>query len=551
MDPITSKIQAYVDSVLSGDLPSCLYVQKACERWNNDWQRDDIYYDEKAVRRAYFVGTHLKHYKGELAGTFIELELWQLFIIGNIFGWKVKETGKRRFTYADVFVPRKNGKTTLATVVAIVLLLFDGEAGAEVYAAAVDKEQAKICFDAAKELLKSSEFAAFVQMYRGSILMESTASVFKPLSKDTKNKDGLNPHAAICDERHAWKTNEIYDVLKTGMGARSQPLIFSISTAGTDTSLPYFSDIETLKEVVLGIKQKDNHFILLYQPDEGDAWDDPATWAKVNPNLGVSLSRTYMEREAAEAKLKGGTTLASFQTKNLNMWVDAPKVWIPDDDVKACNWEQDTAQLIGQDCYVGMDLARKTDLVAVSLYFPKFQAALFMFVVPEAKVEEAKDLVDYRLWKEQGWLTVTPGKILDEDYFVSLLLNFLEPYNVKCLAYDPWGAWNILPKLSRYSEVLMEYQQNIRYMSVPTKELESMVLQKRINLLGNPIIRWNFKNVVIYQDPNANIKLDKAKSRNKIDGVVALVDSIGGYLNKEASKPQQVYETHTLRVIPG
>lgn len=549
MDRITNRIQEYVDSITTGALPSCEYIQLAVARWNADWQRQDLYYDERAVRKIYQFASNLKHFKGELAGTYIKLEPWQLFIIGNIFGWKRRDTGKRRYTYADVFVPRKNGKTTLATVVALGLELFDGEAGAEVYAAAVDKEQAKICFDAGKELIKGSVFAPLVQIYRGAIVAPDTASVFKPLSKDTKNKDGLNPHAAVCDERHAWKTNEIYEVLKTGMGARSQPLIFSISTAGTDTSLPYYQDLETLKDVIRGIKSKDNHFIMIYQPDEADSWDDPATWKKVNPNLGVSLSMRYMEEEYAEAKMKGGTTLAAFQTKNLNMWVDAPKVWIPDDDVIACNPEFDTSQLEGADCYVGIDLASKSDIAATALFFPKYQVVKFLFTVPEAKVQELEDRVDYRLWAEQGWLTVTPGKILDEDWFVTFLMGQMAPYKIKCIAYDPWGMWNILPKFGKYRDALLEYQQSIRYMSVPTKELESMVYQKRVNFLGNPVIRWMFRNVVIYQDPNANIKLDKARSRNKIDGVVALVDAIGGWLNKTTGNTGEIYTQHTLRTI--
>lgn len=548
MGQTINRVQGYVDRVLSGELPSCNMVKLACKRWNEDWKRDDLFFDERAVSLIWRLASNLKHFKGELAGHYIKLEDWQLFIIANVFGWKMKATKKRRYTYADVFVPRKNGKTTFATVIALGLMLFDNEAGAEVYAAAVDREQAKICFEAAKNLLHGSIFEPMVEVYKGSIVAPDSASVFKPLSKDTKNKDGLNPHAAICDERHAWKTNEIYEVLKTGMGARSQPMIFSISTAGTDTSLPYFSDLQVMREILLGVKQKDNHFVMIYEPDKDDDWQSPETWEKVNPNLGVSLSRRYIEEEFEEAKMRGGTTLAAFMTKNLNMWVDAPDVWIQDDDVCACDQPFDLSQLAGTECYVGLDLASKTDLSAVALWFPKFRVARLLYIVPESKVTEAEDRVDYRLWREQGWLVVTPGKVLDEDWFVSWLLQALSPYRIKCIAYDPWGMWNIAPKLTRYSDALMEYQQSIRYMSVPTKEVESMVLKHSINLLGNPILRWNFGNVVVYRDPNGNIKLDKARSRNKIDGVVALVDAIGGWLTKTAND-KQIYATHALRTV--
>ena len=553
--PIT-QVNEYAAAVRSGALPSCLMVRKAVDRWYEDMAREDLYFDRSAFLRVVKFSGMLKHFKGEFAGQSIVWQPWQLFCLANIFGLKYRSTKRRKYTYADIYVPRKNGKTTFAAVIALYMLLLDGESAAEVYAAAVDKAQAKICFDASAELVKGLEgMDGYVKVFRkGSIVVEDTASAYKPLSKDTKNKDGLNIHCGICDERHAWKTNEIYEVLKTGVGARSQPLIFSISTAGTDTTYPYFRDLEFLRQVMLGIKEKDNHFIMLYEPDEGDAWDDPATWAKVNPNFGVSLGRKYMEDECQEAKEKGGSTLAAFQTKNLNMWVDAPEVWIPDDDVAACVEAFDEAQLEGADCYVGIDLASKSDLTAAAFWFPKFGVVRYLFTVPESKLTEAQgrgDVVDYRLWVEQGWLTVCPGRVLDEEWWLQQLFNALAPYKVKCIAYDPWGMWDLKNRFGKYEDTLMEYRQDIRYMSVPTKDLESRVLKHGVNLLGNPVIRWMFRNVVIYKDPNANIKLDKARSRNKIDGVVATVDAIGGWLNKTAEQGnREIYTDMKFHSVP-
>ena len=553
--PIT-QVNEYAAAVRSGALPSCLMVRKAVDRWYEDMARPDLYFDRSAFIHVVKFSAMLKHFKGEFAGQPIHWEPWQLFILANIFGLKYRSTKRRKYTYADVYVPRKNGKTTFAAVIALYMLLLDGESAAEVYAAAVDKAQAKICFDASAELVKGvPELEGYVRVFRkGSIVVEDTASAYKPLSKDTKNKDGLNIHCGICDERHAWKTNEIYEVLKTGVGARSQPLIFSISTAGTDTTYPYFRDLEFLRQVMLGIKEKDNHFIMLYEPDEGDAWDDPATWAKVNPNFGVSLGRKYMEDECQEAKEKGGSTLAAFQTKNLNMWVDAPEVWIPDDDVAACSSAFDERELDGAECYVGIDLASKSDLTAAAFWFPKFGVVRYLFTVPESKLTEAQgrgDVVDYRLWVEQGWLTVCPGRVLDEEWWLQQLFNALAPYKVKCIAYDPWGMWDLKNRFGKYEDTLMEYRQDIRYMSVPTKDLESRVLKHGVNLLGNPVIRWMFRNVVIYKDPNANIKLDKARSRNKIDGVVATVDAIGGWLNKTSEQGnREIYTDMKFHTVP-
>ena len=541
-------VQEWCRKSLAGEIPCCLMVRKAIERWQADLERPDLYFDEKAFNRFVRFAREFKHYKGPAAGQRFEPEDWQLFIMANVIGLKRRETGLRKYTYADIYVPRKNGKTYLAAIFAAYFLLKDGEAGPEVYTAAVDQAQARLCYDASAELIRRSIFAEDTKPYQWGMKSPKNAGVFKPLSKDTKNKDGLNIYAAICDERHAWPSTEIYDVIKTGMGARSQPMLLSISTAGTDTSNPYFADIEVYKDILLGVKEKDNHFLLLFCPDEGDAWDDPATWAKANPNLGVSLSMDYMRAECEEARLRGGTYQVAFQTKNLNMWVNAPEVWISDDDVQANNADFDAPQLRGAECYVGLDLASKSDISAVCLFFPKFSVCRFLFVVPEAKVTEQEDRVDYRLWRDQGWLTVTPGKVLDEEWFVDFLLKQLEPYAVRCVAYDPWAMWNIVPKLRKYENKLMGYQQSIRYMSVPTKWVETEVLAHRLNFLFNPVIRWMFRNVVTYVDPNANIKLDKGRSRNKIDGVVALVDAVGGWLTKTANS-KQAYHDHTMRTI--
>ena len=542
------RVQEWCRKSMAGEIPTCLMVRKAIERWQADLQRYDLYFDEKAFNRFVRFAREFKHFKGQKAGEHFKPEDWQLFLMANVIGLKRADTGLRKYTYVDIYVPRKNGKTFLAAIFAAYFLLKDGEAGPEVYTAAVDQAQARLCYDASAELIRTSIFADDTKPYQWGMKSPKNAGVFKPLSKDTKNKDGLNIYAAICDERHAWPTTEIYDVIKTGMGARSQPVLLSISTAGTDTSNPYFADVEVYKDILLGLKQKDIHFLLLFCPDEGDRWDDPVTWAKVNPNLGISLSEDYMRAECNEAKLRGGTYMVAFQTKNLNMWVNAPDTWIQDDDVQANNANFDESVLRGSDCYVGLDLASKSDISAVCLFFPRYNVARFLFMVPEAKVAEQEDRVDYRLWRDQGWLTVTPGKVLDEDWFVDFLIRQLEPYSVKCLSYDPWAMWNIVPRLRKYQSKLMAYQQSIKYMSVPSKWVETEVLAHRLNFLFNPVIRWMFRNVVVYVDPNANIKLDKGKSRNKIDGVVALVDAVGGWLTKTADT-RQAYHDHTLRSI--
>lgn len=560
-------VNAYAAAVRGGAQPSCLMVRKAVDRWYADLGRmgkdGDLYFDYKTMNLiAVFVEGDkgsgwdgLKHFKGEWAGQTIHLESWEWFVVLSLFCIKRKKNKKRKYRYGDVYVPRKNGKTTLAAVIALILLLIDGEPAAEVYSFAVDKEQAKICFDAAVQIATVSGLVpGEAQYYKhaNTLVVEDTASVYKPLSKDTKNKDGLNPHGAIGDEAHAWKTFEIVEVIQTGMGARKQPLLFQISTAGTDTTYPYFKHLEYLRQVLMGIVDDDSQFILMYEPDEGDDWNSEDTWRKVNPNYGVSLSIEYMMDSYKKAKDKGGSTLAAFCTKNLNMWVDAPEVWIPDDDVAACNAPFDESQLEGEECYVGIDLASKSDLTATAFWFPKYKVFKFLITVPESKIQEQQgrgDIVDYRLWVEQGWIVVCPGKVLDEEWWMKQLFNVMEHYKVKCIAFDPWGMWDLKNRFGKYQDVLMEYQQSIRYMSVPTKDFESRVLKHEVNFLDNPVMRWMMRNVVIYRDPNANLKIDKARARNKVDMVVAAVDATGGWLNKTAGDDGQIYKTHELRTI--
>lgn len=551
MAEVLTRVNRYVSRVLLGTIPSCETIRLSVERWKGDLRREDLFFDEAQVRKFVSFSRQFKHYKGPLAGQYFEIEDWQLFVAANLIGLKRKETGLRKYRLADIEVPRKNGKTFLVAIFASWFLLMDGEAGPEVYTAAVDQAQARLCYEAAEVLLTRSIFAPMVKRYNWGIKVPKSVGVFKPLSKDTENKDGLNIFVGICDECHAWPNTEMLDVIKTGMGARLQPVLMRISTAGVDVSVPYYQDICVYIEELKGIRPlEDDHFFMLYTPDDGDDWEDEEVWRKLNPNLGVSLTWSYMRSTYTEAKARGGSFVAAFKTKNLDMWVDAPEVWLEDEDIVANNAPFDQELLAGEDVYVGIDLASKGDVCAVAYFFPRYGVFKFRFVIPEGKLAENTDRVDYRLWAEQGWLTPCPGKALDEEWFMERLFEDLAPYEVRAIAFDPWGMWDLKQRFGKYSDVLIEYQQSIRYMSVPTKRLESEILKHQLNFLDNPIIRWMFRNVVIFRDPNDNIKLNKAKSRNKIDGVVAAVDAIGGWLQVTGGESGEIYADHDLLVIP-
>jgi phage terminase large subunit-like protein len=551
------RIQTYIDSVVSGNRKAGRYEILCVQRYLADLKKKnwDFHLSEDAALQALLFFNTLKHFEGEWAGKCLELEGWQAFIVWNIFGW-LKKNGKRRFTYSDILVARKNGKTTLAAGIGLYMLTLDGERGAQVFSAAVDKGQAGICWNAAREMSKISKaLKPLLKHYHSSIIVESTVSSFKPLSKETKNKDGTNPHCVICDERHAWKTNEIFDVIKSGMGARSQPLVLSISTAGFDMDAPYFKDMKVMYEIMEGTKQRENQFIMIYQPDKGDDWKDPVTWEKANPNYGISVSKDYFHGELEDAINKGSTTEVNFKTKNLNLWVDAPDVWVPDDVIAGNNADTEEDDLLGEECYAGLDLASHVDINALALYFPKHKnkPVKFVFFVPESKVRDNEDRADYKLWQELGYLIVTSGDMIDIELLVSVTLKEMRKYNVKNLSYDPYKAYHgVIQGLQNggLDEILDEYTQNISNMSEPAKEIQRLLLGKSFDFMNNPVIRWMFRNVTMYQDANGNIRPDKRKSSGKIDGVVALINAVGGFMSVSAEEnSKKAYVSHTLRVV--
>ena len=552
------KVEKYVEDVLSGRRPSGRYERLAVERHLNDLRKGRKFPYEFHPELGLFVCNffeELEHYKGEKAGTKIILEGWQAFIIYCVYGWIDKKTKLRRFNYADVVVARKNGKTTMAAGLGLFALVADGESGAEVYSAAVDKEQAKICWGAAKELAKKSPMLSFLLLYKSAIIDEEGAAFFKPLSKDTKNKDGTSPSFAICDERHEWQNNALFNVIKSGMGARSQPLIFSITTAGFNTALPYFQQQKYLKDILDGLVVQDNQFAIIYEPDKDDDISSEETWKKANPNYGVSVNKKYLMTEYLEARNKGGENMVNFLTKNLNMWCDAPEVWIDSSYVAACDFGTEDSSLLGQRCYAGFDFASHVDIVALVLYFPHLlhQPVKCFFWLPEEKVWQNKDDVDYRRWAEQGYIHLTPGNIIDIDAVVDGVLTVMSDYDVVKLAYDPYKTYHgIIQGLIKAGreEVLMEFSQGIGNVSEPTKEVQRLIEGAEVDLMRNPVLSWMFGNVILYKDNNENIRVSKGKSKNKIDGVAALIDAVGGYMSlNDKSNRGSIYTRHTLRTI--
>ena len=532
--------EKYISKVQSGQKKVCNYIKLAVERHLNDLitaPERGFFFDRKAVERVFLFFTLLNHCPDKRNWVPFECEDWQAFIIYLAFGWK-KADKTRRFTYVYTEIAKKNGKTTFASAIAAYLLFFDDENEAEVYCAATVEKQARICFDKTKQMVqKSPALINRSLVLRRNISIQSTASKMEPIGRDSDSIEGANPSGSIIDEYHIWKNNDVLDNLRSGAVNRNQPFFFIITTAGRDKTLPCYSYRSLCIEILRGIKSQDDILCLIFTLDETDDWKDESAWYKANPNIGISVKLDAMRREF-KAALNDSRQEVNFKTKNLNLWVDAPEVWIKDENVKACSHGTSPDSLIGKQCYAGLDIASHVDINALALFFPDIQGrpvAKFHFWIPEAKVSEKEERVDYRLWANLGYITITPGDVIDIEQLTTDIYEIIQLYQCEGFAFDPAKAFHgVIQNLQKLGidDILDEYSQGIRSMSEPTKLIERIVTSSEIDFMNNPIIRWMFSNVQIISDQNENIKADKRKSREKIDGVVALANSIGEWKTK-------------------
>jgi phage terminase large subunit-like protein len=551
--------ERYIADVLSGRMMVSKTTRLTFERHKADLMvapENGWYFDKKAAQRVFDFCKFLKHSPDKRNWLPFICEPWEAAIIYMVFGWKKKD-GTRRFNYAYIEIPKKNGKTTFAAVFADYLLFFDGEEEAEVYCAASVEKQARICFAASKKMIEHSpSLKKRTKILTKNISIPQTSSKMEMLGRDSESMEGINPSAAIIDEYHVWKNNEVFENIQSATVNRTQPLVVIITTSGRDKTLPCFTYRALCLEILKGIKRQDDTFAIIYTPDEEDDWHSPETWKKANPNYGVSVIPSRFKSEF-EGAVNDPRKEVSFKTKNLNLWVDAPEVWIPDDKWQVCSHGIILEDLIGKSCYWGLDLASHVDINALGLFFPDirgFPVFKMYYWIPEAKVEEKKDKVDYATWVKQGRIKTTPGDVIDIDSMVADLMEITKQYLCLGLAYDPAKAYHGviqgIIKAGFPEDKLDEYKQNIMSMSAPSKEFEKMAMSGTLDHLNDPVLRWMLGNVQLYQDINNNIKPDKKRSRNKIDGIVAIINAIGEYLTLTYGKEdKEIYKNHSLRMV--
>jgi len=559
MSPPTFTYEQYIEDVLSGKVIACHWVQAACKRHRKDLdegKKRGLYFDHAAAKKIIVFFSLLKHSKGEWAGRPITLEPWQQFILAMIFGWK-KKNGFRRFRTSYLETARKSGKTTIAAGVGLYLMLADDEPGAEIYSVATKRDQARLSHSEATRMVKSSpEIRRECTVFRDNIHILNTASKFEPLGADADTLDGLNVHGVLADEIHKWNGRDVWDVCETATGSRRQSLMFAITTAGYDRQSLCFQQHEYTEKVLDGIIEDDSWFGVIFTLDKDDDWEDESVWIKANPNLHVSKKIEDMRLLVKRAK-EMPSQLNAFLRLHLDIWTQSVTKWISVEHWEGCGGPVDADGLRGRTCYGGLDLSSNTDISAFLLVFPPevpkdTYKILARFFIPEMAILERvkRDRVPYDVWVRQGFITATPGEIIDYEWIIHQIDEDMQAYDLREIAFDRWGASKIQTELMDLggSEFMVQFGQGYASMSPPTKDLERLIIGHQLSHGNNPVLTWMANNLVVVMDAAGNYKPDKEKSTERIDGMVALIMAMDRAMRR-VSDGQSVYEERGLETV--
>lgn len=537
--------------MLSGEEVCCEFVKLAVKRHLSDLEKQDnadwpFVFSERHAEKAISFFRLLRHTSGKLAGQPFNLQDNQAFKLAMLFGWRQKEDGNRRFTQFYDEEGRKGGKSQFAAGIELYCGLCEGEESAEVYTAATTRDQADMVFRAVKKMARylakdSKSMKKSVNVMAHSVVLTNSDSFIQKVSADAGTLDGLNPHCAIIDEYHAHKTDMVKGVMQTGMGSRSNPLLGIITTAGFDKESPCYSiERRNAVAVLRGERTQDNLFAIIFTLDDGDDWKNPAVWKKANPNLGSTPTVKYLHDQVQDAINKGASTRVQVITKNFNCWMDTPKVWIPEEDIKAAMQPMTLEQFAGRPCFAGIDLAATSDITALDLFFPPHgdstAAGISYFFLPEDTIEKKKDDTSYRQWVDDGYINVTSGNIADYAAIEKKVMDISTVVDLKSVSYDQWNAYQMASTLTGEGVVMLPCRQSFGNLSEPLKWIEKATLSGNAQWQENPVLLWMFRNVVLDFDANGNIKPNKAKSADKIDGVSAKAMAVFGWLTS-LSKP--------------
>lgn len=515
-------------------------------------------YDKDAADFAVMFIESLCHTKGTWSGKPFELIDWQEQIIRDIFG-TLKPNGYRQFNTAYIEIPKKQGKSELAAAVALLLCCGDGEERAEVYGCAADRQQAAIVFDVAADMVRMcpalNKRVKILASQKG-IIYTPTNSFYQVLSAEAYSKHGFNIHGVVFDELHTQPNRKLFDVMTKGSGdARMQPLYFLITTAGTDTNSICYETHQKAKDILEGRKIDPTFYPVIYGANEDDDWTDPKVWKKANPSLDITVGIDKVKAACESAKQNPGEE-NSFRQLRLNQWVKQAVRWMPMEKWDACNFAVNEEELEGRVCYGGLDLSSTTDMTAFVLVFPPLDEddkymVLPYFWVPEDTLDlrVRRDHVPYDVWKRKGYLQTTEGNVVHYGYIEKFIERLGERFNIREIAFDRWGAVQMVQNLEGMGFTVVPFGQGFKDMSPPTKELMKLVLEKRIAHSGHPVLRWNMDNIFIRTDPAGNIKADKEKSTEKIDGAIATIMALDRAIRCGNDIQESVYDNRGILVI--
>ena len=518
----------------------------------------DSYYDKEYADFSVAFIESLCHTKGTWAGKRFELMDWQEQIIRDLFGI-LKPNGYRQFNTAYIEIPKKNGKSELAAAVALLLTCGDGEQRAEVYGAAADRQQASIVFDVAADMVRmcpALNKRVKILASQKRLIYEPTNSFYQVLSAEAYSKHGFNVHGVVFDELHSQPNRKLYDVLTKGSGdARMQPFFFLITTAGTDTHSICYEVHQKAQDIIDGRKIDPTFYPVIYGADDTEDWTSPKVWKKCNPSLGETIGMDKVKTACESAKQNPGEE-NSFRQLRLNQWVKQAVRWMPMDKWDKCAFAVNEEQLQGRVCYGGLDLSSTTDITAFVLVFPPLDEEdkyiiLPYFWIPEDTLDlrVKRDHVPYDVWHRQGYLQTTEGNVVHYGYIEKFIEELGKKFNIREIAFDRWGAVQMVQNLEGMGFTVVPFGQGFKDMSPPTKELMKLTLEQKIAHGGHPVLRWNMDNIFIRTDPAGNIKADKEKSTEKIDGAVATIMALDRAIRCGNDTSESVYSSRGILFI--
>lgn len=528
----------YAKDVVSGKILACQWVKLACKRFLDDINSQDYYFDEKKYNTLTTFTGVMKHYSSGAAGKPFILEPWEDFIICNIFCLYRVDTRRRKYKTAHISVSRKNGKTTLAAALGLFSLIADGEPASSVIMAANSREQAHIDFDAASAFARQLDpRKKSLKVLRNEIVFQKNNASLKVISADASTGDGLNPSMVILDELHEAVDSKLFDVLRSGQGFREQPLMLSITTAGFRIGGFCNQYEDYCKEILMGQKVDDTLFALLYTLDDGDDWTDESNFIKSNPNLGITVKRDWLSEQVNQAK-NSPTLEVGVKTKNLNVWCSSSTTWIPEQYIRRSLMDVDLTEFKNKNnylVYLGFDLAAISDLTAVSIMFvdPETEEYFFKtwYYLPKSALDGKYNSELYKMWSSKGFLTLTDSETTDYNYIQNQIVYLYETFDVQGVFFDSWNAQMLVNNLTNLGLPMTAYSQSIGNFNKPTKEMERLVLSDKVRFDNNPITRFCFDNVELKVDLNGNSKPVGDHNAKKIDGVISMLNALGGYLS--------------------